>query len=259
MGRSVLVTGGSQGASVLCQVVPDGLAMLPVTFRRRLRVLDEPRRRPDTEFVQQHHGNGQSQLRHHIGRRDDGGDHKRDHDEIAAELAQLLHADHAHAGQLLKTSGYEFRYRPGQHGVAGFSDAPKLVDGVDQAIAHIRRYGSQHTESILTENDATAERFFQRLDSAILMRNASTQFADGGEFGLGELRGLLVDLLRRGSEGRAALERVDELPDDPQVTANGFPFLTQAASGTYERVEVSAVGLPVGLPVAAEASSTLQT
>jgi acyl-CoA reductase-like NAD-dependent aldehyde dehydrogenase len=51
--------------------------------------------------------------------------------------------------------------------------AAKLVDGVDEAIAHIRKYGSQHTEAILTENDATAERFFQRLDSAILMRNAS--------------------------------------------------------------------------------------
>ncbi|MFN4156495.1 MAG: glutamate-5-semialdehyde dehydrogenase [Paracoccaceae bacterium] len=63
--------------------------------------------------------------------------------------------------------------------------AAKLVDGVDEAIAHIRRYGSNHTESILTENDATAERFMARLDSAILMRNASTQFADGGEFGMG--------------------------------------------------------------------------
>jgi glutamate-5-semialdehyde dehydrogenase len=56
---------------------------------------------------------------------------------------------------------------------------------VDEAIAHIRQYGSSHTESILTENDATAARFFERLDSAILMRNASTQFADGGEFGMG--------------------------------------------------------------------------
>ena len=63
--------------------------------------------------------------------------------------------------------------------------AARIVDGVDGAIAHIRRYGSSHTESILTENDATAARFFQRLDSAILMRNASTQFADGGEFGMG--------------------------------------------------------------------------
>lgn len=63
--------------------------------------------------------------------------------------------------------------------------AAKIVDGVDEAIAHIRKYGSQHTESVLTENDAVAHRFMQRLDSAILMRNASTQFADGGEFGMG--------------------------------------------------------------------------
>ncbi|WP_323038723.1 glutamate-5-semialdehyde dehydrogenase [Gemmobacter sp.] len=63
--------------------------------------------------------------------------------------------------------------------------AAAVVDDVDGAIAHIRRHGSQHTESILTEDDATADRFFQRLDSAILMRNASTQFADGGEFGMG--------------------------------------------------------------------------
>ena len=63
--------------------------------------------------------------------------------------------------------------------------AAKLVDGVDAAIAHIKTYGSNHTESILTQNDATAARFFERLDSAILIRNASTQFADGGEFGMG--------------------------------------------------------------------------
>lgn len=63
--------------------------------------------------------------------------------------------------------------------------AAKLVDGVEEAIAHIRRHGSQHTESILTEDEATARRFFAGLDSAILMHNASTQFADGGEFGMG--------------------------------------------------------------------------
>ena len=63
--------------------------------------------------------------------------------------------------------------------------AVKLVDGVDAAIAHISRFGSQHTDAILTEADATADRFFTRLDSAILIRNASTQFADGGEFGMG--------------------------------------------------------------------------
>ncbi|EBA08997.1 glutamate-5-semialdehyde dehydrogenase [Sagittula stellata] len=63
--------------------------------------------------------------------------------------------------------------------------AAKVVDDIDAAIAHIRRHGSNHTDCIITEDDAAAARFFQRLDSAILMRNVSTQFADGGEFGMG--------------------------------------------------------------------------
>ncbi len=63
--------------------------------------------------------------------------------------------------------------------------AVKTVDGVDGAIEHIARYGSQHTDAIITECEATAERFLNRVDSAIVLVNASTQFADGGEFGFG--------------------------------------------------------------------------
>ncbi len=63
--------------------------------------------------------------------------------------------------------------------------AVKTVDGVEQAIAHIEKYGSHHTESIVTEDAPTAERFLAALDSAIVLWNASTQFADGAEFGMG--------------------------------------------------------------------------
>ena len=126
----------------------------------------------------------------------------------------VLIEDLLQAGVEVRTEG-ELLKVPGTHRAAAddfgreFLDriiAVKLVDGVDEAIAHIRKYGSNHTESILTENAATAERFMTRLDSAILMHNVSTQFADGGEFGMGGEIGIATGKLHaRGPVGAAQL------------------------------------------------------
>ena len=73
--------------------------------------------------------------------------------------------------------------------------AARVVDGLNEAIAHIHNHGSHHTDAIVTQNKAAADKFLREVDSAIVLHNASTQFADGGEFGFGAEIGIATGRL----------------------------------------------------------------
>ncbi|MFS4583343.1 glutamate-5-semialdehyde dehydrogenase [Phaeobacter sp. C3_T13_0] len=121
----------------------------------------------------------------------------------------------------LATAGVEIRAEdglPGPDGMIAATDedwgceyldtiiAAKQVDGIDDAITHIRAHHSQHTDCIITEDDQAVGQFFAELDSAILIHNASTQFADGGEFGMGAEIGIATGKMHaRGPVGAAQL------------------------------------------------------
>ncbi|MFD0981265.1 glutamate-5-semialdehyde dehydrogenase [Tropicimonas aquimaris] len=132
------------------------------------------------------------------------------HRDIAETLGQQIVDD-------LMAAGVEVRAR-GLKGSVEAADtdfgtefldmkiAAKVVDDIDEAISHIREFGSSHTEAILTEDAEAAARFFERVDSAIVMHNASTQFADGGEFGMGAEIGIATGKMHaRGPVGAEQL------------------------------------------------------
>jgi glutamate-5-semialdehyde dehydrogenase len=132
------------------------------------------------------------------------------HKDVAETLGQQIVDD-------LMAAGVEVRAQ-GLNGTVAATDADwgvefldmkiaaKVVDNTDEAVAHIRQYGSNHTEAVLTEDAHVAAQFFNQLDSAILMHNASTQFADGGEFGMGAEIGIATGKMHaRGPVGATQL------------------------------------------------------
>jgi glutamate-5-semialdehyde dehydrogenase len=113
------------------------------------------------------------------------------------------------ARELLATSNLEIRAASEQDWFTEYNDYilnVRVVDGVGQAIAHINHYGSNHSDSIVTRNEAAARRFLAEVDSAAVYWNASTRFTDGGEFGMGAEIGISTDKV--GARGPMGLEEL---------------------------------------------------
>ena len=137
------------------------------------------------------------------------------HQDVAADMLPAIAADLQKAGCLLRGDSAatslvsDMQLANDDDWRTEYLDAilsVRIVDSIDMAIDHIAHYGSGHTESIITESDEAGEDFLTRVDSAIVMRNASTQFADGGEFGMGAEIGIATGRLHaRGPVGAAQL------------------------------------------------------
>ena len=137
------------------------------------------------------------------------------HQDVAADMLPAIAADLQKAGCLLRGDSAatslvsDMQLANDDDWRTEYLDAilsVRIVDSIDMAIDHIAHYGSGHTESIITESDEAGEDFLNRVDSAIVMRNASTQFADGGEFGMGAEIGIATGRLHaRGPVGAAQL------------------------------------------------------
>lgn len=143
------------------------------------------------------------------------------HKDIASTLGQQIVDDLIQAGVEVRAEGVTgTKEATADDWGVEFLDmkiAAKVVENIDSAIDHIRTYGSNHTEAILAEDPRSVEQFFNQLDSAILMHNASTQFADGGEFGMGAEIGIATGKLHaRGPVGSTQLTSFKYL-----VTGNG--------------------------------------
>jgi glutamate-5-semialdehyde dehydrogenase len=135
------------------------------------------------------------------------------HKDIAADLLPAVCADLAASGVEIRGDDRTRKLHPSAKPATdadwdteylSFTIGIKVVDSMDEAIDHINAHGSRHTDAILTEDIQTARLFTQRVDSASVMINASTRFADGGEYGLGAEIGISTDKLHaRGPMGAA--------------------------------------------------------